>query len=84
VVTNRKGKITLWLASNSNARAKNLTSKYLIDVTFKYFRNYPLLHCHMSKHGAFKEPRVYCKCPMKFLVEYYWLLGVCFCMIYLT
>lgn len=55
-VTNRKGKITHCLTLISDAWTSILTSKYLIDVTFRYFRNHPLMHCHKSKHGVFKEP----------------------------
>lgn len=75
-VTNRKGKITHWLVSISDACTSKLTSKDLIDMTFKYFRNYPLVHYQKLKHGGFEEPQVYCKCPIKFPVGYSCLSGI--------
>lgn len=74
-VINRKGKITHWLPSISEVCAGNRISKYLIDMTFKFFWNYPITHCCKSKHGVFEEPWDYCKCPIKFPVEYSWLSG---------
>lgn len=74
-ITNWKGEI-YWLASISNACLTNPTTKYLIHVIFKYFRNCPFMHCHKWKHGAFRGPWVYCKCTTKFPGEYSWLSGI--------